>query len=182
MTSAYMPPISWFQQIRQSDTIQIESFDNYVKQTIRNRCLIADSSGVQVLTIPVEKEEGKIYTKDVRISAHHDWRHQHKAAFETAYMNSPYYLYYKDELFEILDRGHKYLFDLNMDLTEKILEIMQWEKKIVPTQTFQGIQQNNTATDVKQYWQVFNCKNGFIPGLSIADLLFNTGPEFVYYI
>ena len=34
----------------------------------------------------------------------------------------------------------------------------------------------------KEYWQVFRDKFGFVPGLSIMDLLFNEGPESLCYL
>lgn len=181
LTSAYMPPISWFQAINSTDSIFIEGFDNYTKQTVRNRCRIADSNGIQTLTVPVESSALKIHTKDVRISAHHNWRHQHKAALETAYMNSPFFLYYKDDIFNIIDKEYTFLYDLNMDLTLKITELLEIKSTIQPTAAFSGIQKEPVYNE-KPYWQVFQNKNGFIGNLSIIDLLFNTGPEFVYYL
>jgi hypothetical protein len=35
---------------------------------------------------------------------------------------------------------------------------------------------------VRPYYQVFGHKHGFIPHLSIVDLLFNTGPESIFYL
>ena len=34
----------------------------------------------------------------------------------------------------------------------------------------------------KEYWQVFQHKHGFLPNLSILDLLFNMGPESIFYL
>lgn len=181
LTSAYMPPVSWFQAINQTGSIYIEGFDNYTKQTVRNRCRIADSNGVQTLTVPVESSPFKIHTRDVRISAHHDWRHQHKSALETAYMNSPFFLYYKDDIFSIIDKKYTFLYDLNMDLSIRIAELMQIKTSIQPTDSYMGVKNEPEYTE-KPYWQVFANKHGFTGGLSIVDLLFNTGPEFVYYL
>ena len=181
LTSAYMPPVSWFQAINQTGSIYIEGFDNYTKQTVRNRCRIADSNGVQTLTVPVESSPFKIHTRDVRISAHHDWRHQHKSALETAYMNSPFFLYYKDDIFSIIDKKYTFLYDLNMNLIVKLTELLDIGSTIMATESFSGIQIEPVYTE-KPYWQVFANKHGFTGGLSIVDLLFNTGPEFVYYL
>ena len=34
----------------------------------------------------------------------------------------------------------------------------------------------------KAYYQVYQQRHGFLPNLSILDLLFNMGPESVYYL
>ena len=36
--------------------------------------------------------------------------------------------------------------------------------------------------EAKPYWQVFQQKHGFLPNLSILDLLFNMGPESIFYL
>jgi len=36
--------------------------------------------------------------------------------------------------------------------------------------------------EAKEYWQVFRHKHGFLPNLSILDLLFCMGPESIYYL
>lgn len=78
LSSAYFAPIQWYQKLNRYDSCLIEQHDNFVKQTYRNRCVIASANGPQTLSIPVEKFEGlKCPMKDVRISDHDNWRHQH---------------------------------------------------------------------------------------------------------
>ena len=34
----------------------------------------------------------------------------------------------------------------------------------------------------RRYYQVYELKHGFLPNLSILDLLFNMGPESIFYL
>lgn len=52
LTSAYLGPVSYYAQMFRADTVWMEQFDHYEKQTYRNRCRIAGPQGVQDLTIP----------------------------------------------------------------------------------------------------------------------------------
>ena len=69
LSSAYFAPIQWYQKLNRYSSCLIEQHDNFIKQTYRNRCVIASANGPQALSIPVEKYEGaKCPMKDVRIS------------------------------------------------------------------------------------------------------------------
>jgi hypothetical protein len=58
--------------------VRIETAENYVKQTYRNRCSIAAANGPLSLSIPIVKPDTlKCQTKDIRISDHGNWRHLH---------------------------------------------------------------------------------------------------------
>ena len=58
LCSAYLPPVSFFTAIKNGGDVVIEQYDNYCKQTYRNRCVIATAGGRQTLTIPVVKPDG----------------------------------------------------------------------------------------------------------------------------
>ena len=61
LTSAYLPPVSFFTAINSGGDVLIEQYDNYCKQTYRNRCRIATAGGVQTLTIPVVKTDSPMF-------------------------------------------------------------------------------------------------------------------------
>ena len=191
LSSAYLPPISFFTAMSESGgEVFIEQFDSYHKQTFRNRALIATSNGVQSLTIPVVKSEGgKMLMKDVRISDHGEWRHLHWNALETAYMNSPFFIYYQDDLRPFYEKRYEFLLDFNMELTGTIADLIGFKPEFKLTEQYvtdvDGITDLRAAVkadaipmpEVKPYYQVFARKNGFLKGMSIVDLLFNMGPE-----
>ena len=194
LCSAYLPPVSFFTAINNGGDVLIEQYDNYCKQTYRNRCRIATASGVQTLTIPVVKSGSpKQLMKDVRISDHGEWRRQHWNALESAYMNSPFFMYYQDDFRPFYEKKFEFLLDFNIELTQRIMELAGIDKELKLTESYMrntdglldlrslaepGVQEPEHP---KTYWQVFRQKHGFLPNLSAVDLLFNMGPEFQIY-
>lgn len=195
LCSAYLPPVSFFTAIKSGGDVLIEQYDNYCKQTYRNRCVIATAGGKQTLTIPVIKSDSpKQLMKDVRISDHGDWRRQHWNALESAYMNSPFFMYYQDDLRPFYEKKIDFLIDFNTQLTALILKLSGMDKNMKLTGSY-GENANNVldlrklvqpgTSEPEQslpYWQVFKEKHGFIGNLSAVDLLFNMGPEFPLFL
>jgi len=198
LCSAYLPPVSFFTAINSGGDVLIEQYDNYCKQTYRNRCRIATAGGIQTLTIPVVKSDTpKQLMKDVRISDHGDWRHQHWNALESAYMNSPFFMYYQDDFRPFYEKKYDFLIDFNTELTLRIMELAGINKDLRMTGSYGNKESGNQEiTDLryliepgkgepnnpKTHWQVFKQKHGFLPNLSAVDLLFNMGPEFPLYL
>lgn len=195
LSSAYLPPVSFFTAINSGGDVLIEQYDNYCKQTYRNRCRIATANGIQALTIPIVKADTpKQLMKDVRISDHGEWRRQHWNALESAYMNSPFFMYYQDDFRPFYDKKYEFLIDFNTELTLRIMELAGIEKPVKLTESYNRNTDNildlrNLIEPAKtepqnpiEYWQVFKQKYGFIGNLSAVDLLFNMGPEFPLYL
>ena len=195
LSSAYLPPVSFFTAINSGGDVLIEQYDNYCKQTYRNRCLIATAGGVQTLTVPIVKSTSpKQLMKDVRISDHGEWRHQHWNALESAYMNSPFFMYYQDDFRPFYEKKYEFLIDFNTELTLLILKLAGIDKPVRLTESY--IRNTDDIPDLryliepgknepqtpKEYWQVFKQKYGFIGNLSAVDLLFNMGPEFPLFL
>jgi hypothetical protein len=195
LSSAYLPPVSFFTAINSGGDVLIEQYDNYCKQTYRNRCKIATAAGVQALTVPIVKGTSpKQLMKDVRISDHGEWRHQHWNALESAYMNSPFFMYYQDDFRPFYEKKYEFLVDFNTELTLLIMKLAGIDKTVKLTGSYGKKEQNildlrqmvNPGTDEPEssrpYWQVFKEKYGFLANLSAVDLLFNMGPEFPLYL
>jgi len=191
LPTAYFPPIQWFVYLVAADRVLIEQHETYPKQTYRNRCEIATANGRLALTVPVIKVDGNhTKTKNIAISDHQNWQTLHWRAFTAAYANSPYFMYYQDELEPFFTKKFENLMDFNLALIEKMMKLVGVEKEIELTSSYEfnppGVLDLRSVFTPKkafgqfplpEYYQVFNEKNGFIPGLSIIDLLFNMGPE-----
>ena len=195
LSSAYLAPIEYYTKLLAYDMAYIERYDHYMKQTFRNRCVIASAGGALALTIPTEKsDEGKCLMKDIRISDHGNWRHVHWNAFVAGYKHSPFFDYYADEFRGFFERKYTFLFDFNMELCQWVCEQIDMQPRLVPTSDYltapEGMDDFRERIHPKHlyaetdpdfvpavYYQVFDQKQGFIPNLSIADLLFNMGPE-----
>jgi len=196
LPAAYIGPIHYFALVRQARTVFIESGEHYIKQTWRNRCLILTANGVYPLTIPVIKIHGNhTKIKDILISYREKWQQIHWRAISSAYRNSPFFLFYADELEKILFSKEEKLLDLNLRLTDALLKMMKISVALSVTEQYETcladdvLDLRNQFTSGKQltypfppYMQVFDERFGFVPGLSIIDLLFNIGPDAADYL
>lgn len=196
LSTAYLPPVEYVALWMHAERCCIEGYEYYEKQSYRNRCRIASASGMMELSIPVERSSGnRTLTRDVRLSDHGNWRHQHWKAIEAAYQSGPFFDYLADDLQQLYAQPYSFLMDFN----ERFLGIIaEWlEIKQLPDNTahFGDYQQDTlvlrTVVHPKKrqlidmpspYYQVFSTKNGFIPGLSILDLLMNCGKESILYL
>lgn len=196
LSSAYLAPIAYYSKLAICHTAYIEQYDHYTKQTYRNRCNIAGPEGVLSLSIPTVKPESlKCLMKDIRISDHGNWRHLHWNAMESAYNNTPFFEYYKDDFAPFYEKKYTFLFDFNEQLRQLICDLIELTPTVKYTQEYKTTF-NANESDLREiihpkkeyitadpdfvpipYYQVFEARHGFIPNLSIVDLLFNMGPE-----
>ena len=196
LTTAYLAPIEYYAHMLVTDKVWVEQHDHYSKQTYRNRCIIAGPSGKVVLTVPTMKPDSpKCPTKDIRISDHGNWRHLHLYALESAYGNTPYFEYYRDDFLPFYEKRYDFLMDFNEALQEMICGLIDMQPCVKRTSEYIK-EVGNGALDLREvihpkrdyaledevfkvvpYYQVFQEKLGFIPNLSIVDLVFNLGPE-----
>ncbi len=196
LSTTYFGPVQWYQKFYRSDEVQIEQHENFLKQTYRNRCLIATTQGVQALTVPVEHHNGQCI-KDLRISDHGNWRHLHWNALQSAYGESPFFEYYQDDLRPFFDKRWTFLLDFNEEIRQKTCELIDIRPRVSFSSEFRV--ESGEFTDFrnvispkhpepdpdffpKPYYQVYQQRHGFLPNLSILDLLFNMGPESIFYL
>lgn len=190
----YFPSISTYTALLQADTITFEVADNFQKQTNRNRMYIYSPNGIQLLNIPVKhsKSEHQKY-KDVKIENAFDWQKNHFKSLEAAYRTSPFFEYFEDDFIPIFKKKHEFLMDLNFQIYEVVnnclgidLPFSKTEEYFHETPSFDDFRYlTNGKKDAftnETYIQVFNEKHGFIPNLSILDLLFNEGRHAKEYL
>ena len=199
LSTTYFGPIQWYQKLYRAESVQIERWESFQKQTYRNRCIIATTNGSQALTVPIERQFTINCIKDIRISDHGNWRHLHWNALQSAYGESPFFDYYQDDIRPFFEQRWDYLLDFNEAIREKMCELLDIQPKVDYSKEFTVYSLSSCVPDYrmvirpknpepdpdftpKRYYQVYEQKHGFLPNLSILDLLFNMGPESIFYL
>ena len=187
----YLAPVPLYTKLYSGTALVIDAQSPFVKQTFRSRAVIATENGTLSLNIPVVHDGGRTAMRDVRISEHGNWRHQHWNALVSAYRNSPFFEYYADDFAHFYEERDGFLMDFNLRLHNVVCGLLGLEREV--TVITEGNIDTADACDLrhiaepkalkalteqpKPYYQVFAQRNGFIPNLSVLDLLFNMGPE-----
>ncbi|MFA5328708.1 MAG: WbqC family protein [Prolixibacteraceae bacterium] len=195
LSTAYFAPIQYFTKLSVYPEVFIEQHENFIKQTYRNRAVILAANGPVPLIVPVEKGRGKkIKIKDLRIAYDEEWQRNHWRTIFSAYNSSPFFEYYADDIEPFFRKKYEFMFDFNQQITEIVMEILEIPTELKRTEDFELIPENclnfreqispkthrisNDSNYIAQpYTQVFSEKFGFVPDLSILDILFNEGPS-----
>ena len=135
LSSTYFGPIQWYQKLNRYDECLIERHESFIKQTYRNRMIIPTTNGPLSLTIPTNHNTS-LAMKDIRISDHANWRHVHWNALLSAYGESPFFEYYQDDIRPFYEKKYEFLFDFNMEITEKMIELLDIRPKISITNEY----------------------------------------------
>lgn len=198
LTTAYFPPTEYFALLAKYSVVYMEACENYQKQSWRNRCRILTANGPESLNVPVVHENGtfSLPIKEIRVEYTTPWVMRTERAIESAYSSSPFFIYYKDALFSILDSHPATLWELNRRIIDFFCSKIGISPDFRETTDYSPAEEdyrevihpkreNTVMRDLgmgRPYWQVFRDKYGFVPGLSIMDLLFNEGPESICWL
>jgi hypothetical protein len=197
----YLPSIQYVSKLLQYPKVVLEQHENYSKGSYRNRCHLASSAGLLRLSLPLAGGKNQQQPiREVKLKYDEPWQSQHWTAIKSAYGKSPFFEHYEHQFLPIFQKKYLYLWEWNWDLLQVILDIISLEKNIQLTDQFEkepidGIvdfrnkispKENNKEEDLDfkqaKYVQVFEAENGFLPNLSILDLIFCAGPEAVIYL
>ncbi|MGN6436004.1 MAG: WbqC family protein [Agriterribacter sp.] len=173
--------------------IELEQYERWQKMSFRNRCLIAGANGTLPLSVPVVggRNVGDLI-KDVKIDNTKNWQSVHWRSIFSAYNRSPWFEFYHDEMEIFYNRKFEFLWDWNLELLQWILKKLDIH---VPVRFSNEYKKNPDLppgtldmrgkilpktlsffnSDCPSYGQVFDQRHGFIPNLSIIDLLFCEG-------
>lgn len=194
LSIAYLPSIRYIKELFSSKVVYLEKRETYRKQTYRNRCVIYSANGALSLSVPVIKPQGnRTKVCDVVIDNSVKWRREHWRAIESAYKNSAYFEYLKEYFEQYYIKEWKYLWDFNLNILETIMTILEIKVELKETESYIK-EYDNSFTDMRRladenkkemlnsgqgdkYFQVFENKYGFIPNLSVFDLLCNCGMD-----
>ncbi len=193
---AYFGPVIQYVGIVNAKKLTFEINDHYQKQTYRNRCVICGPNAKQILTVHIvhTKTTKKQKTKEIRIDNSVQWQKIHNKALYNSYRSSPFFEFYIDDLKIIFEKKYEFLLDLNLTVNSTLFNCMEYQRVIRVSDSYEkeptSLVDNRGLINAKskviyplqKYIQVFDSKNGFIPNLSILDLLFNQGPNTLYYL
>jgi hypothetical protein len=153
---------------------------------------VVGSHGPINLSIPVlEGREQKKLLKEVVIDNRKPWQSQHWKTITSCYNRSPWFSFFEPELNELYRRPVELLHDWNRNCFDWVIgklglpihvdysqyvpgaktdqELVDWRNKLTP---------KTLLTDFPnpvRYHQVFEDRIGFIPNVSVLDLLFCEG-------
>jgi hypothetical protein len=190
-------PIHFFMQCIENESFIIEQHEHYQKGGYRNRFIIVAANGIQRITIPLKKGKNVQQTiREVEISYEEDWNRQAWQTIVSAYGRAPYFEHYADHIQPFFTRKYELLWDWNNDILNKIIQLLKidlkhsfsndyiknYDENVVDIR--QTMRPNLDISDInfKKYAQLFEERHGFIPNLSILDLLFCTGPRAKDYL
>jgi hypothetical protein len=200
LASCYMPTIQYFTKIVNAESLLIEHFEHFQKQTYRNRCNIYSANGILNLTVPIESGMGKrLKTKEVKISYNDNWQKVHWKSIQSSYRCSPFFEYYEDSLVTFYEKKYELLIDYNAEIFATLLKMLKLKLAVNHTTEythyeFPVVDYRNAflpkdrvnfvdaAFEPQPYTQVFGNKYGFMPNLSILDLLCNEGTASAAYL
>jgi hypothetical protein len=186
----YLPSLEYCALLFSEPVIEFEVFENFPKQTYRNRSYILGANGIELLSVPViQSVSGKQLTRDVQIDYAQDWERRHRGAIQAAYGKAPYFEHVEPFIEQIFAKKSKFLVDLNFQLLNTIARFLQKKPQFNLTDSFQrdanpsfwniidskiDFSQRNIYQPVA-YRQCFGTE--FVPNLSVLDLIMNYGIE-----
>ena len=169
-----------------------------------HRYVIDAPNNAVKLTVPLVGSTNAmpVMMRDVLMSEHGNWRHLHWGALFSSYGKSPFFDFIADDLHRIIvDGTQKHLLDFNMQLHQLIVDFMDLPitARVVSDEEEIAALLANGASDLRgkvggkrgdtlpildvPYYQMWSDRrSGFLPRLSILDLLFNEGREGVFFL
>lgn len=187
--TSYFGNIEFYKKLSSYDSVLVESYETYPKQTFRNRCEITTANGLLPLSIPIEKPNGsKTRTNEILLSSKEKWQLIHWRAIEAAYASSPYFEYYEQEVKELIFQQELNLTQFNHNIIKRIQKWLDLPSQLIYTDKYNHIDSNLDFRNLfsksinprefqhDYYQQVFEIENGFFQNVSILDSIFCLGP------
>ncbi|MBC6489908.1 WbqC family protein [Flavihumibacter stibioxidans] len=197
----YFGNVYWFKKAIKYKHIEFSEYEYHSKMSFRNRLWLAGADGRMNLSVPIldGRNERQLY-KEVKIAGGR-WATDHFRAICSCYNRSPWFEHYRDDLAELYKKQYQFLQDWNLAcldwVNDQLGQPIDWQF-ISPVGSHPSGATRRVRPDGNDYtnfyrpgnmdeWieeggggikyaQVFEERTGFIPGLSILDLLFCEGP------
>lgn len=193
LPTSYFPSIFQMSLQAKSESITIEAKEHFIKQSFRNRCEIYGANGKLGLVVPIKKWKNHTPTEEIEISFDDNWQNIHWKSITSAYRTSPFFEFYEDEVKPLFFMNEDRLIIRNTHILKELNAILGIKQTINFSEEYKVFKKDYRIlihpkktkyirTNFPEYIQVFSDKGGFIPNLSILDLLFNLGPESKTYL
>ena len=181
--------------VSQAEAIVFEVEDNYQKQTYRNRCYIAHTNGKLLLSVPIlhSKNGERLKMKNVSPENNFPWQKEHWKSIKNAYQTSPFFEFYEDEFAPLFTKTVTNLLDHNLQIFDTLCDVIGIN--VLTSKTEEYIKNpihldGRTLTNAKhdkeytfaKYTQVLEAHHGWLPNMSVLDVLFNEGPNTLNYL
>lgn len=190
------PNIYWWAMASSVSTVCFDKAEHFQKMTYRNRYYIAGSNGLVQLGIPL------LYGRDQRTSMNKlaisnttRWQVQHWRTLFSVYNRSPYFEHYALSLESLYTKEFNSLIEFNFASVHWLKEQLQvaFEEHYMEeyNPSFDGVDlrkgfkpgiERAQSIGNPAYYQVFSDRIGFIPNLSMLDLLFSEGPNAMRWV
>ncbi len=157
--------------------------------------MVAGPAGPLTLSIPVVGGRSiQLPYSQVMIDHRSNWQRDHCRTLVSVYGRSPFFFHYRPELEALFEGDHPTLFSWNLACLTWVISKMKVKEKIQFLENCPPIENVPNSKDLTDYFlpknhhspekgpfpvypQVFEDRTGFLPNLSMLDLLFNLGPE-----
>lgn len=188
----YFGNINYYLYLFNSTYVKFEQYVNYDKRSCLNRCMIAGPNGPISLVVPLRNgRTQRTIFKDVVIFNEDHWQKRHWKSIVSCYSAAPWFANYTDSLSELYLRSFPYLLDWNLACLEWSMKQLNLQVNYDLTEEYISSYSDAGFKDLRnihgskadyeedlfiRYKQVFEDKTGFIPNLSILDILLCEGP------
>ncbi|RYD58723.1 MAG: hypothetical protein EOP56_03815 [Sphingobacteriales bacterium] len=192
------PNLYWWLQVAGADRLLLDPTEHFQKMSYRNRYYISGSNGLIQLSIPlVNGRDQRAAMQNVNISYDENWQVQHWRTLVSVYARTPYFLFYEPSLRKIFDTSFTKLSEFNLAsvrwLSEQLRVKVEMDiadaykanysqEDIDLRKSFKPGIEKTPITDLQPYYQIFADRTGFLPNLSMLDLLFAEGPHSMQWL
>ena len=187
----YFAPVIVYSTLYRCTHCDFGLYEPYRKMSFRNRCTLTGASGTIDLTVPiVEGRDQKTPLNEVKIDNRQQWQTRHWRTITSCYRRSPWFEFYESELEDLYGRNFEYLYQWNLACFGWAMEVLGWSIEVIDLARTPELgdskvidlrnkilpkNRGNLSEGILKYTQVFEERQGFIPNLSILDLLFCEG-------
>lgn len=187
------PNVVWWSYVINTDELVLDAAEHFEKMTYRNKYFIAGANGTIQLSIPLQGGRNQRKTMcNMLIGNEEQWRTQHWRGIVSTYKRAPFFEYYEHSLEQLFAKEFNSLVDFSTETIKWLAKNLKLGLNITVADTY--CREYEDAIDLRKqlkpgsekqpqtngfYYQMFEERNGFIPNLSMLDLLFAEGPNAV---